>query len=34
MSKKYLNIMKNLKLDQNHALEKPDVNNWSLGDPN
>ena len=30
MSKKYLNIMKNLKLDQIYAHEELDVNNWSL----
>ena len=34
MSKKYLNIMKNLKLDQIHASDELDINNWSLRDPN
>ena len=29
MSKKYLNIMKNLKLDQIHARGELDINNWS-----
>ena len=29
MSKKYLNIMKNLKLDQIHACDELDINNWS-----
>ena len=32
MSKKYLNIMKNLKLDQIYAHEELDVNNWPLWD--
>ena len=26
--------MKNLKLDQIHASDKLDINNWSLKDPN
>ena len=34
MSKKYLNIMKNLKLDQIYAHDKLDVTNWSQWDPN
>ena len=34
MSKKYLNIMKILKLDQIHSSEELDINNWSLRDPN
>ena len=34
MSKKYLNIMKSLKLDQIHACEELNINNCSLGDPN
>ena len=34
MSKKYLNIMKNLKLDQIHASDELDINNQSLRDPN
>ena len=35
MSKKYLNIIKsNLKLDQIHARDELDINNWSLRDPN
>ena len=34
MSKNYLNIMKNLKLDQIYAHEELDVNNWSQWDPN
>ena len=29
MSKKYLNIMKNLKLDQIYASDELDINNWS-----
>ena len=29
MSKKYLNIMKNLKLDQIHACGELDINKWS-----
>ena len=29
MSKKYLNIMKILKLDQIHARGELDINNWS-----
>ena len=34
MSKKYLNILKNLKIDQFYAHEELDVNNWSQWDPN
>ena len=34
MSKKYLNILKNLKLDQIHARDELDIYNWSLRDPN
>ena len=34
MSKKYLNIMKILKLDQIHASDELDIDNWSLIDPN
>ena len=34
MSKKYLNIMKILKLDQIHASDELDINNLSLRDPN
>ena len=34
MSKKYLNIMKNLKLDQIHARDELDIINWSLKGPN
>ena len=34
MSKKYLNIMKILKLDQIHASDELDINIWSLRDPN
>ena len=34
MSKKYLNIMKNLKLDQIHARDELDINKWSQEDPN
>ena len=30
MSKKYLNIMKNMKLDQINARDELDINNWSL----
>ena len=30
MSKKYLNIMKNLKLDQINARDELDINNWLL----
>ena len=29
MSKKYINIMKNWKLDQIYAHDKLDVNNWT-----
>ena len=32
MSKKYLNIIKNLKLDQIHARDELDIKNWSLQD--
>ena len=34
MSKKYLNIIKILKLDQIHKSEELDINKWSLEDPN
>ena len=34
MSKNYLNIIKNLKLDQIYAHDELDVNNWSEWDPN
>ena len=34
MSKKYLNIMKNLKLDQINARDEQDIYRWSLKDPN
>ena len=34
LSKEYLNNMKIFKLDQIHASDELDINNWSLRDPN